>query len=62
VEISQQEGLQEEGFGDRTREISKEKIEQAAEQARAIADTLTQRLKPRSTVSSAERHPGRCAK
>ena len=42
----------EEGLGDRTRAISREKIEQAAEQARAIAEILTSRLKATSDAVS----------
>lgn len=46
VEVPQPRGgLMEEGIADRTREISREKIEQAADQARAIAETLTSRLR-----------------
>lgn len=46
VEIPQPRGgLEEEGIADRTREISPEKIEQAADQARAVAETLTSRLR-----------------
>ena len=46
VEVPRDEGgLTEEGIFERTREISGEKIEQAADQASRIADILTGRLR-----------------
>jgi hypothetical protein len=46
VEVPREEGgLAEEGLFERSREISGEKIEEAADQASRIADILTSRLK-----------------
>jgi NTP-dependent ternary system trypsin peptidase co-occuring protein len=45
VELPEGGGLQEEGFRERTKEITQAQIEKAADQARQVAEVMTSRLK-----------------